>query len=585
MFALKFYEMIGVDSTVAVEILSVSIMMIVGFLMTRVTKQLSLPNVTAYIVSGILIGPFVFDLIPPSIVEGTGFLPDIALAFIAFSTGEFFRIETLKKNGPRVVVITIFEALLASVLVLFMCRFFLGLSLPFSIVLSALAAATAPASTMMTIRQMHAKGHFVDTLLQVVALDDIVGLLAYSVAISIATAALSAGAVDVGNTLLPLLYNIGSLFLGGAFGALTAVFMNTRHSSDNRLIITVTMLFFFCGLCALFDTSPLLGCMAMGTVYINITDDERLFRQIGYFNPPILMLFFVRSGVSFDLNALFQRNGKIGGHPLIIIGVGYFIFRIIGKYLGAYLGSRVVNADRAVKRYLGLALIPQAGVAIGLSELGARTLGGQAGLALRTIILASSVLYELIGPACGKAALHLSGSYGNEASDTGVLPDEKDEGKASQDALSVRTGDTGSGNGNGLQVQDLSKNRDKGGASVEAIISQIRKIQEDLKEEDESNLKDEEAFSEAAVDYYENAGLEEPGEKKLKKVKEKIKEREKAGEKNKASDKEKYRERSKASDKEKNPDRGKASDKEKISEKETGSGKPAGRKRIRKEEK
>ncbi|MCR5735789.1 MAG: cation:proton antiporter [Lachnospiraceae bacterium] len=528
MFALQFYEMLGVDSTVAVEILSISIMMIVGFLMTRITKQLSLPNVTAYIVSGILIGPFVFDLIPQTIVDGTSFLPDIALAFIAFSTGEYFRIETLKKNGPRVVVITIFEALLASLLVLVLCRFMLGLSLPFSIVLSALAAATAPASTMMTIRQMHAKGHFVDTLLQVVALDDIVGLLAYSVAISIATAALSVGAVDVKSTLLPLLYNIASLFLGGAFGALTAVFMNTRHSSDNRLIITVTMLFFFCGLCALFDTSPLLGCMAMGTVYINITDDERLFRQIGYFNPPILMLFFVRSGVSFDLSALFQKNGTIGGFPLIVIGVGYFIVRIIGKYLGAYLGSRVVKADRMVQRYLGLALIPQAGVAIGLSELGARTLGGQAGLALRTIILASSVLYELIGPACGKAALHLSGSYGNEPSDeevkTEAIGDQNAQGTGPDNDVNA---------GNGGQTDMKIGRAAKGGASVEAIITQIQRIQAELKEEDENNLKDEEAFSEAAVDYYENAGADQPDEKKIKKVKERIKEREKGKDKDK----------------------------------------------------
>lgn len=485
MFAMQFYEKIGVDSTVAVEILSISIMMIAGFLMTRITKRLKLPNVTAYIISGILIGPYCIDLIPQSIVTGTSFLPDIALAFIAFGTGEFFRLSTLKKNGLRVVLITLCEAFLATILVFLLCHIVLGLSLPFSVVLAALAAATAPASTMMTIRQLHAKGPFVDTLLQVVALDDIVGLLAYSMSIAIATATITQGGCDIKSTLLPLLWNVLALLIGGGFGALTAIFMKTRHSTDNRLIITVTMLFFFCGICALMETSPLLGCMAMGTVYINITDDERLFRQIGYFNPPILMLFFVRSGVSFNLGALFNRSDSIGGYPLILIGVGYFLVRIIGKYGGAVLGSRLVGADKKIRRYLGLALIPQAGVAIGLAELGARTLGGEPGVALQTIILASSVLYELIGPVSAKSALYFSGSYGTDEEET-----------MTESTQTIKTGTT-----------------------VDALIAQIRKIQQDLAEEAENNLLDEKVFSEEAEQFYEDFAKEEPREKKHKKDK------------------------------------------------------------------
>ncbi|MBO4901270.1 MAG: cation:proton antiporter [Lachnospiraceae bacterium] len=484
MYAMRFYEMIGVDSAVAIEILSVSVMMIAGFLMTRITKRLKLPVVTAYIVAGILIGPYVLDLIPQGIVAGTGFLPDIALAFIAFGTGEYFRIETLKKNGGRVVIITLAEAFLATILVFLLCFNILHLSLPFSVVLAALAAATAPASTMMTIRQLHAKGEFVDTLLQVVALDDIVGLLAYSTAVSIATASLQAGGVDLKNTLLPILFNLVAIILGGVFGGITALFMQTRHSSDNRLIITITMLFFFCGLCALMETSPLLGCMTMGMVYINITDDERLFRQIAYFNPPILMLFFVRSGVSFDLKALFAKSATIGGHPLIVIGIGYFLVRIVGKYGGALLGARVVRASAPIRRYLGLALIPQAGVAIGLAELGARTLGGEPGIALQTIILASSVLYELIGPVSAKAALHLSGSCAEEKEDDGV---------------------------SGSTAQS--------GTTVDALIEQIRKIQSDLAEEEEKNLLDEKVFSEEAEQYYEDSAKMEIREKRSKKNK------------------------------------------------------------------
>ncbi len=490
MYATTLYDRLGVTSQAAIAILSVSLMLITGFLMTRITKRLRLPNVTAYIVAGILIGPFFFDLIPADIVSGMDFLPDIALAFIAFSTGEFFRLETIRRNGPRVLIITLSEACLATVLVFILCRFVLGLSPAFSVVLAALAAATAPASTMMTIRQTHAKGPFVDTLLQVVALDDIVGLVAYSVAIAIATAQLSGRGVDFMSTGLPFLISIGALVLGGIFGALTALFMKTRHSTDNRLIIAITMLFSFCGICALFETSPLLGCMAMGTVYINLTDDERLFHQLNYFNPPILMLFFVRSGVSFDLGALFTASGSIGGASLLVIGVGYFLMRIIGKYFGAFLGSQAVRAEKRIRNFLGLALIPQAGVAIGLAELGARTLGGETGRALQTIILASSVLYELIGPACGKASLYLSGSYENPLE--GAVAREPEQGQG--------------------QVQE----QEPAPSPVEVLIERINQIQRELAEE--SISPEERVFSEEADQHYADLGdAPAPREKKRRK--------------------------------------------------------------------
>ncbi len=176
------------QSPVAVTIISIALMLAIGFLMTRITKLLRLPNVTAYIVGGILAGPFCLNLLPAEVVEKTSFLPDIALAFIAFSTGEFFQVSTLKKNGEKVFVITVMESCCAALLVFLVCYFVLGLNLAFSIVLGALATATAPASTIMTIRQTGAKGDFVETLLQVVALDDVVGLILYSIAISVASA-------------------------------------------------------------------------------------------------------------------------------------------------------------------------------------------------------------------------------------------------------------------------------------------------------------------------------------------------------------------------------------------------------------
>ena len=179
------------DTGVPVTIISVALMLAAGFLMTRITKKLRLPNVTAYIVGGILTGPYVLNLIPQSVVVGTSFLPDIALAFIAFSTGEFFRLSSLKKNGGKVITITVLESCGAAILVFLTCHLVLGLNFAFSVVLGALATATAPASTIMTIRQTGAKGDFVETLLQVVALDDVVGLVLYSMAISLATAVFS----------------------------------------------------------------------------------------------------------------------------------------------------------------------------------------------------------------------------------------------------------------------------------------------------------------------------------------------------------------------------------------------------------
>ncbi|MBR1722423.1 MAG: cation:proton antiporter, partial [Treponema sp.] len=406
------------SASVSAAIISISLILISGFLMTRITKRLRLPNVTAYIVAGILIGPFGLNLIPKPIIEGTAFLPDIALAFIAFSTGQFFKFDILKKNGAKVIIITLFEALIASLFVFIVAYFILHLNLAFSIVLSALASATAPASTMMTIRQTGSKGDFVETLLQVVALDDIVGLIAYSVSISVALSSVSGAEFSFSRILIPIITNAGVLFLGAVFGVALAILVRQKNrSSDNRLIISLALLFGFCGICTIFEISPLLGCMSMGTMYMNITYDDKLFKQLNYFSPPFLLLFFVRSGLSFDLESLINTSGSIGSSPLILIGVLYFIVRIAGKYAGSYIGCLITKKTKEIRNYLGLALIPQAGVAIGLAALGARTLGGETGNALETIILASSVLYELIGPACAKLSLFLSKSYSTKLED------------------------------------------------------------------------------------------------------------------------------------------------------------------------
>ena len=453
----------------AAAVISVAVMLFAGFLMTRLTKLLRLPDVTAYILAGILLGPFALDLIPPAVAEGMDFLSDIALAFIAFGTGQFFSLPALRKNGPKVLLVTLAESLLASLFVFLVSRCLLQLPLPFAAVLSALAAATAPASTLMTIRQTGSHGDFVDTLLQVVALDDVVGLLAYSAAIAVAVSTLDGAAFRLSDALVPVGANLGVLLLGGVFGLLLKLLIVQKRTTDNRLIITLALLFAFCGVCSLAGISPLLGCMSMGTVYRNLAKDEGLFKQMNYFSPPILLLFFVRSGVLFDLGALVRPMGALGGVPLIWVGVLYFLVRILGKSAGAWLGCLAVGKDRSVRRYLGLALIPQAGVAIGLAALGARTLGPVLGKPLQTVILASSVLYELAGPACAKLSLYLSGSYSTKLEELVSVPEIGNDGERKTEA--------------------------------ELLIERIREIRERLPDHDES--EDEREFSLAAEEFYE----------------------------------------------------------------------------------
>ncbi|MCQ2770286.1 MAG: cation:proton antiporter [Clostridia bacterium] len=457
------------SSTATLAIISIACMLFFGFLMTRLTKLLRLPNVTAYIICGIILGPYVFNLIPGSVVEGMDFLADIALAFIAFSTSEFFKLGMIKKTGKKVLVITVLEAYLAMAIVFVLTYVILRLELTFSIVVSALASATAPASTMMTIRQTGAKGDFVDTLLLVIAFDNVLCLIAYSVAISIAKATMTSS-FSIMDVLQPILLTIGVAIAGGLFGWLLSILMKKR-SSDNRLIVSIAMLFAFCGVCALLDTSPLLGCMAMGAVYINMTNDENLFKQLNYFSPPIMLLFFVRSGLNFNLGSLFSNNGSIGATPLIVVGVLYFFVRVGGKYLGAFVGSAITKKSTKVRNYLGLALIPQAGVAIGLASLGARTLGGDVGSALLTIIMSSSVLYELVGPVLAKLSLYLSGSYSNDIET--LVPAE--------------------------EIADSSKKNE-----VELLIERIQTIQNEIPKHTSLISEEEAAFLEAAEEQYQN---------------------------------------------------------------------------------
>lgn len=470
----QFYAGLAATSPVAPVIISIAAMLFLGFAMTRITKLLRLPNVTAYILTGVLIGPYGLNLVPAGVVSGMDFLSDIALAFIAFSTGEFFRFQTLKKNGAKVAVVSITDALISSGLIFVLTYFILKVDFACSIVLAALASATAPASLVMTIRQTRARGDFVDTLLQVIALDDVISLVSYSVAVSVALSSMGKGASGSFDTVLrPVLVNLGVLGLGALFGLLLKLLMSSKRSTDNRLIVSIAVLFAFCGVCTVLGVSPLLGCMSMGMIYINVSGDTNLFKQLNYFSPPIMLLFFVKSGLGFRLDALLTPGSAIGSAPLLAVSLGYFAVRILGKYAGAFIGCSLIGKPNKVRSYLGMALIPQAGVAIGLSALGARALGGAVGAALQTIILASSVLYEFVGPVCAKLALYLSGSYSDKIED--IVPEE---------ALSAE----------GSEKNDLEK-----------LIERIQLIQRELPAHASPLSEDEEAFTRAAIEEQEYA--------------------------------------------------------------------------------
>ncbi len=381
-------------------ILALSIILFAGFIMTRLTNTLNMPKVSGYILAGILIGPYCLNLIPGHMIEDMGFISDVALAFIAFGVGKFFKKEVLMRTGKRIIVITVSEALMAGVLVTLILKAVFKLDWGFALILGAIATATAPASTMMTINQYKAKGEFVNTLLQIVALDDVVCLLAFSV-VSAVINGLDSGELSANDVLIPVFYNILTIGLGVFCGYFLSRLLVPTRSRDNRLILAIAMLMGLTGICSVMDISPLLSCMVFGAVYINLTMDKKLFRQINNFTPPVMSMFFVVSGMNLDISAL----TTVGA-----IGVSYFVIRIIGKYLGTYLSCMAMGTSREIRNYMGFALIPQAGVAIGLAFLGQRILPEATGNLMLTIILSSSVLYEMVGPVSAKAALFLSGS-------------------------------------------------------------------------------------------------------------------------------------------------------------------------------
>ena len=406
--------------------LSLSVALLVGLLLSRLAKKVQLPAVTAYLVAGVLIGPFVLGRIGiPGIgitgeqIEGFGLISDLALGFIAFSMGSEFRISQLKRIGKQATFVGVFQALFTTIIVdvaLIVLHLIIPdkFSLQSAIVLGAVATATAPAATLMVVKQYKAKGPVTDILLPVVALDDAVGLVVFAVSFGIARS-LGTGAVNVTSVILePVLEVILSLFLGFVMGLLFTLCEKYFHSRSKRMAVSVTFVMMTVAISSMsfeigsvhIGFSSLLACMMLGTVFCNICEvSEELMERADRWTTPVLILFFVISGAELELSVFADIM-------VVLIGAVYIISRSLGKYFGAGISARLSKCNPNVVKYLGITLLPQAGVALGMA-IKAIELGPE-GAIVRNITLFAVLVYEIIGPLLTKVALTKAGDINEE---------------------------------------------------------------------------------------------------------------------------------------------------------------------------
>ncbi len=377
-----------------------AIMLFAGLLFGRLLKLVKLPNVTGYLIAGLVLGPFVTKILSAEQVESLSVISNMALAFIAFTVGLSFKRSYFKRVGMTPVVIALLEALVAVFLVQG-ALIAAGFDVAFSIVLGAIAAATAPAATIMVIKQYGAKGPVTDTLMAVVAIDDAVALVAFGFAVSIAGVISGNGGGNIFLSILqPLWQVVLSLLIGAVMGVLFKIPLRFFKKSGNRLIIIIGFVFMTSALATLCGVSELLACMALGSVFCNIsTESDSINDLCDFFTPPLFELFFVVSGAGLDVSVLPQ----IG-----VMGAIYVVVRCVGKYLGAFIGAKIMKAPDAVAKYIGPTLIPQAGVAIGLTIV-AQSVVPHYAAQVRAVILCGTLIYELVGPAITKITLKKAG--------------------------------------------------------------------------------------------------------------------------------------------------------------------------------
>ena len=392
--------------------------MAVGLLFTRIIKLIKLPNVTAYLIAGLLIGPSVIGLISKETVESFNIIVTLALGFIAFSIGGEFKLDSLKKLGKNVTVITFFQAI-GAVVVVFATLWIAGLCgafgdnyMPIVFTLSAIATATAPAATLLVVRQYKAHGPVTETLLPVVAMDDAIGLMVFSIFNALALALASGGKPTVSTMLLePLKEIVLSLLVGFGLGLIVALCTRIFKSRANRLSLCVAATVIGVALADMWNLSSLLLCMMIGAVFANLGKDvERVLEGTDRWTPPLFMLFFVISGADLDLSIL----------PTVgLLGVLYIIARSLGKYFGAMLGATAVKADHNIRKYLGITLLPQAGVAIGMAQIALAeftNLGNpDMGRKIQAVVLCATLVYEIVGPVLTKIVLKKAGEIEKDA--------------------------------------------------------------------------------------------------------------------------------------------------------------------------
>jgi Kef-type K+ transport system membrane component KefB len=404
-------------------LLAMGIAMFAGLLLSRLTSRLNLPDVTSYLVAGVLVGPLVLGQLGiPGLgfssfhfVESMGLVCDAALGFIAFSIGSEFRVSALRKTGRQATIIAIFQALTATLFVdlaLIGLHFLLGDKLPIStcLILGAIATATAPAATLMVVNQYKAKGPLTDILLPIVALDDAVGLIVFAVSKGVAKA-LIGGQLSVISVLVnPTIEIVASLALGAALGWVFSLVEKYFNSNSKRLSLAVAFVAICAGLSKLsfhfgelhIGFSSLLVCMMCGTIFCNLCDfSEEIMHKTERWTGPVYVLFFVISGAELDLT-VFADMAVVG------IGLMYILTRSAGKIIGASASAKMVKCEPSICKYLGITLLPQAGVALGMSVTVAAEFGAE-GAMIRNIILFSVLIYELVGPLLTKMALTAAG--------------------------------------------------------------------------------------------------------------------------------------------------------------------------------
>ena len=406
--------------------LSLSVALLSGLLLSRFAKLVKLPAVTAYLIAGVLIGPFVLGSVGiPGIgitseqIEGFGLIADLALGFIAFSMGNEFRLSQLKKIGKQATVIGVLQALITTVVVdvaLIALHFAMSdtLSIPAAIVLASVATATAPAATLMVVKQYKAKGPVTDVLLPVVALDDAVGLIVFAISFGIARSMGAAVVSPLAIILEPLLEILLSLLLGFVMGLLFTLCEKYFHSRSKRMAVSVTFVMLTVALSSLkFEVggihigfSSLLACMMLGTVFCNICEvSEELMDRADRWTTPVLILFFVISGAELDLSVFTQW-------AVVVVGIVYIISRSLGKCYGANISAKMTKSDPNIVKYLGITLLPQAGVALGMAIKAVEL--GPAGAIVRNITLFAVLIYEIVGPFLTKMALTKAGDIKEE---------------------------------------------------------------------------------------------------------------------------------------------------------------------------